>query len=155
MHLLTREALDLYLAKLAPGGVLAFHISNANLDLEPILTTLARRAGLACLVQDDTSVTPSEAADGKYESQWVIMARDLAHLGGLGSDSRWKPARENPRGTLWTDDYSGVWPVLMLAHRGPRAGSDLLPADHDRTLGDDQERAAEAPRPDTGRRGGK
>ena len=92
VHLLTREALDLYLTKLAPGGILLFHISNTHLDLEPTLAALARRAGLVCLVQDDTSVSPAEAVAGKYESQWAVMARDHGDLGDLATDSRWKPA---------------------------------------------------------------
>ncbi|HEU5100772.1 MAG TPA: fused MFS/spermidine synthase, partial [Roseiflexaceae bacterium] len=53
MHLITREALALYLRKLAPGGVLAFHISNLYLDLKPALGNLAADAGLASLARDD------------------------------------------------------------------------------------------------------
>src|SRR5262245_7754590 len=118
VHLLTREALDLYLAKLAPTGVLAFHVSNTNLDLEPILAGLARRAHLTCLVQDEGSLSSADTAAGKYESTWVVMARDPAHLGELTSDPRWKKARQIPDQRIWTDDYSSVWSTLRPWHNG-------------------------------------
>jgi len=47
MHLLTREALSLYLRKLAPGGCILFHISSRNLDLSPVIASLAADAGLS------------------------------------------------------------------------------------------------------------
>jgi spermidine synthase len=49
-HLLTIQALELYLAKLTPEGVLAFHISNRHLNLEPLLAGLSRRAGLSAYI---------------------------------------------------------------------------------------------------------
>src|SRR5262249_57891502 len=118
VHLLTREALDLYLAKLAPTGVLAFHVSNTNLDLEPILAGLARRAHLTCLVQDEGSLSSADTAGGKYESTWVVMARDHAHLGELANDPPWKQARQIPDQRVWTDDYSSVWSTLKACNPG-------------------------------------
>ena len=49
MHLVTREALRLYLSKLAPGGLIAFHITNQHLDLAPVLANLAQDASLVCV----------------------------------------------------------------------------------------------------------
>ena len=49
----TGEALALYLRKLAPDGVLIFHISNRHLRLERVLAALAQDAGLTCMVQSD------------------------------------------------------------------------------------------------------
>ena len=43
IHLLTREAMELYLSRLAPGGVIALHISNLHLSLSPVLGRVARR----------------------------------------------------------------------------------------------------------------
>jgi len=143
VHLLTREALDLYLTKLAPGGILLFHISNTHLDLEPTLAALARRAGLVCLVQDDTSVSPAEAVAGKYESQWAVMARDHGDLGDLATDSRWKPARADPTGGVWTDDYSSLWPALKAAHQTPRSGREAPRLDPDRSSGDNRRQDVE------------
>jgi hypothetical protein len=112
IHLITREALALYRAKLAPGGVLAFHISNQYLDLKPVLGDLARDAGLIALFQDDLVLDPDEAARGKSASQWVIMARDQAEFGALSSDRRWQPLAGRPDAAVWTDDFSSILSVL-------------------------------------------
>ena len=112
MHLLTREALGLYLDRLAPAGVLAFHISNQHLDLEPVIADLARDAGLVALLQVDTDVTPAERAGGKLPSRWVVMARRPADLGSLVTDARWAPPRGLADGRVWTDDFSSVLGVL-------------------------------------------
>ncbi len=78
IHLLTREALALYRDRLAPGGLLAFHISNQYLDLKVVLAALARDAGMVSLYQDDRVISAEEAASGKNASQWMILAREQA-----------------------------------------------------------------------------
>ena len=70
VHLITREALALYQRKLAPGGVLAFHISNLYLDLKLALGNLSADAGLAGLWRDDLVLTHEEQASGKI---WLAM----------------------------------------------------------------------------------
>ena len=107
VHLVTREALALYLRKLAPGGVLAFHISNLHLDLEPVFANLARDAGLAALIRDDTDVRPADYRNGKSPSIWLVMARAPADLALLARDSRWAIPRANAE-PVWTDDYSSL-----------------------------------------------
>ncbi len=115
IHLLTREALRLYLDKLAPHGLLAFHISNLHLDLKPVLARLANDAGLACRVQSDTNLSPAEKAEGKRASQWLVMARAPADLARLTADPRWEacPA-ETSKQAVWTDDYSSILDVFTL-----------------------------------------
>ena len=63
-HLLTREALQLYLKKLEPNGILVFHISNNYLDLQPVVASLARDAGLICLIERDTYISEAQAKNG-------------------------------------------------------------------------------------------
>ena len=82
IHLLTREALALYRSKLRRDGVLAFHISNRFLELEPVLGDLARDAGLACRAQEEPS-TERGRPRGKIPSHWVAMARSEAQLGAI------------------------------------------------------------------------
>ncbi len=108
VHLLTREALQLYLKKLAPGGVLAFHITNLYLDLAPTLGIQARDAGLVALVRDDTAVSPAEIDNGKFPSKWLVMAWKESDLGGVARDGRWRPAPANRATRVWTDDYSNL-----------------------------------------------
>jgi hypothetical protein len=112
IHLVTREALALYLRKLAPGGRLAFHISNVHLDLEPVLADLARDAGVACLTREDANILPQELASGKAASTWLVMARSEADLAALARDSRWRPGRGRDQPVIWTDDYSSLLSIL-------------------------------------------
>jgi hypothetical protein len=119
LHLITREALRLYLEKLAASGILIFNISNRHMDFEPVLATLARDAGLAALTQDDAVVSDEEYRRGKRPSQWVVMARRAADLAPLGADGRWKPARLEPGTVVWTDDFAALiqtfrWPGRLL-----------------------------------------
>jgi len=115
-HLLTSEAVSLYLARLAPGGVLAFHISNRHLALGPVLARAALRHGLTALEQRQ-HVSEAEAADGKRPSDWVIAARDRRDLGPLVGDPRWVTPAVLPSVPLWTDDFSNVLSVLSLRQR--------------------------------------
>lgn len=113
-HLLTREALALYLTKLAPNGVLAFHISNRYVDLHGVLGDLAHDAGLFCLANDDAHVSEAEAREGKFASVWVVMARDPNDLEALNSDPRWKDVRPMPGARVWTDDFSNIVSILRF-----------------------------------------
>ncbi|MBI5769454.1 MAG: fused MFS/spermidine synthase [Verrucomicrobia bacterium] len=112
VHLVTREALALYRRTLAPGGVLAFHISNRHLDLEPVFAALAADAGLASLTRDDTNLTAVELQLGKSPSIWLVMARRPETLASLARDPRWQPSRRDPRLAVWTDDYSSLLSVF-------------------------------------------
>jgi hypothetical protein len=112
MHLLTKEALALYLRKLEPGGIVAFHISNLYLRLAPTLGALARDTGLVCLMKDDLAVSPMQAAAGKFPSQWLVMARSREDLGSLAADPLWKPINVPPGTQVWTDDYSNLLRVI-------------------------------------------
>jgi hypothetical protein len=77
VHLFTREALKkVYLPRLNPKGVLAFHISNRYLDMTPVLAGLAEDAQLLCLVQKDTG----DAREGKFASDWVVMGGPASAL---------------------------------------------------------------------------
>lgn len=112
LHLITREALDLYLDKLAPGGIIAFHISNRYVDLKPVLANLAHDAGLAVLYQDDNLISAQEEAEGKQVSVWVILARSTDDFGELTADSRWEPLEPSPDLDVWTDDFASLFSVL-------------------------------------------
>lgn len=111
VHLMTIEALDLYLSRLAPGGVLAFHISNRNLNLAPVLGRLAAERGLTVLEQLDRRAMDLDE-NGRTTSNWLLMARDRADLGSVAQDARWA-APDVPANTpLWTDDFSNILSVF-------------------------------------------
>ncbi len=110
VHLLTREALALYFAKLAPEGVLLLHLSNRHLDLAAVAAALAADAGRAGRVQvynpDATDGGPS--AHERSSSIWAIMARDETALGTLALDSRWARLQAKPGARPWTDGFSDL-----------------------------------------------
>jgi hypothetical protein len=117
VHLLTREAVELYFRKLSPHGVLAFHISNRYFDLRPVLSRLARDAHVVAYLRSDFDVTPADARAGKESSQWVVMARRPEDLGGLLNDKNWFPSLPNVTGAAWTDDYSNVLGALIFSDK--------------------------------------
>jgi hypothetical protein len=106
IHLLTREALQLYLRTLDDGGVLAFHITNGYMDLQPLVAALGRDAGLAVLAQEEREASQAETAAGKAPSSWVLMARSVDDFGRLCGDLRWHPPAPVARLSVWTDDFS-------------------------------------------------
>ena len=108
-HLLTREALDVYLDRLAPGGLLAVHISNRYFDLEPVVAAMAKERGLAARVGSGPA-----NRNGRYENYaiWMILARSESDLGALATDPRWLAAHASPDVRPWTDDYSSLLTVF-------------------------------------------
>jgi spermidine synthase len=112
IHLLTREAIDLYLTKLLPEGILLFHISNRYMDLTKVVARAAARLSLTALVQHDVNLSEQEIAEGKQPSVWTALARERQVLAPLGRDPRWKPLADDQDGDLWTDSYSNILQVL-------------------------------------------
>jgi len=109
LHLITREALDLYLSKLAPQGILAFHISNRHLDLSPVMADLANSRALYCVGLYDPA--PHDI-QGKDTSVWVVMARQPADAGSLAKSSFARVLTSDRSRKVWTDDFSNILSVL-------------------------------------------
>lgn len=114
VHLITREALRIYLDHLAEGGVLIFNAANRYLDLEPVFGDLAADAGLVCRARTETEkdISPADLKQGKTSSHWVVMARRAEDLGFLADDPNWKDVRGRPGSTVWTDDFSNLLSVF-------------------------------------------
>ncbi len=107
MHLLTLEALNIYARKLAPGGIIAFNISNRYLRLSQVLANLAQAAGMVAIERVAASKEANTTA-----AHWVVMARHWEDLAPLGYEKDgWRPMKAN-NDTLWTDDYSNLLSVL-------------------------------------------
>jgi hypothetical protein len=109
VHLLTREAFDIYLGHLQPDGVIALHISNRYMDLRPVVQELAD------YLQLSTVFIVNDGGDSGrgYWSAWMLVTRseqflEQPEIAGQSSPQR---AREGFR--LWTDDYSSVFPTLL------------------------------------------
>ena len=116
MHLLTREALQVYRRALAPSGLLLLHISNRYLDLEPVLAAAAKRDGWHGRVFDHAP-TEMEKSLNVTASVWVALAPDpetiLALQISTGKDAHlWRPLVGRKGFAGWSDDYATILPLL-------------------------------------------
>ncbi len=117
VHLLTREAFAVYLAKLRPGGVLAVHLSNRYINLKPVVAALAEDAGLAGAVLDHYVAAGLRKGGYIASSTWVALARSPATLDRYIDRNRaagphWRDLAKWRGKRLWTDDYSNVLGTL-------------------------------------------
>ena len=112
VHLLTIEAFRTYLRVLAPDGVLAVHISNRYLDLEPVLATLAHDLGLAARIKNHEVPEDAPSPQPSQSSRVVALARDEATLRALDLDEGWVALGSPHRVRVWTDDYTSILPLL-------------------------------------------
>jgi hypothetical protein len=110
VHLLTAEAVDLYLQKLAPDGAIAFHISSNYFELEPVIAAIAEKKELRAVSRRDrrADLTDADFRRGRRPCHWVLVSRTEAGLRWVADDPRWKPLTAQPRRRVWTDDYSNV-----------------------------------------------
>jgi hypothetical protein len=109
MHLLTAECADIYRQRLAPGGMLALHISNRALDLDPVAQGMARHLGWTA-VQIESGEYPET---GESASRWVLLTsnREFLERAGLARHaSGWSDGAP----IVWTDDFASLWHVLKF-----------------------------------------
>jgi hypothetical protein len=114
VHLLTREAIDLYFSRLVEDGVLALHISNGYLNLEPVIGALAHQQKLFALANLDTQVPKSDIQVGRLPSHWVLLARSSRPLAQLVGKPGWRSPDTDEHVAGWTDDYSNILHVLKF-----------------------------------------
>ena len=108
VHLLTTEAFATSMATVRPGGVIAVHVSNRYLDLEPVVAAAARELGLVAITGMDLEPSTTEGADA---SEWVMVARSYADVADLASGIDWRTARDRGR-AAWTDRSSDLLGAL-------------------------------------------
>jgi SAM-dependent methyltransferase len=107
VHLITREAVEVYLRHMKPDGVIAFHVTNRYLNLVPVVEAIANELGLQALWFDDPGLEPFGSA-----SSWVLLAKDPARLNDprLTDPSSRIETRRDWR--VWTDDFNNLVQVL-------------------------------------------
>lgn len=105
VHLMTAEALKVYLDRLAPGGVVMFHISSRTFELAPVVAALAAHHELSAFVREDSQ---SDARTEKFASEWTALARSPEDLSLLALDPNWRPLTPEADDPLWTDEYTNV-----------------------------------------------
>ena len=111
VHLLTREAIQLYFRHLKPAGVLALHISNLYLDLKPVSVGGAQAVGRqAWAVEDEGDQAPYFSP-----STWVLVTSDLAiYSGAFFKDADCYELSPKKGFRPWTDDYSNLFQILSV-----------------------------------------
>ena len=113
-HLLTREALQLYRAKLAPGGLIAVNITNRYLDLAPVVAALALDAGWEIRFRRDSGHSRAERERGITGSIWALLASRTIELGKIIDDPRWSRPLPRPGVPIWTDDFTNLFDHLRF-----------------------------------------
>jgi SAM-dependent methyltransferase len=108
VHLLTREAVALYLRRLKPRGVLAIHTSNTYLDLNPVVKLLADDAGVESrlISNSDDERKLIDAAD------WMLLTRNQDFLLKLDETVLQDSIDLPPNLRVWTDDYNNLFQIL-------------------------------------------
>ncbi len=106
VHLLTKEAVQTYANKLHPNGVIALHVSNRYLELEPIAARIGTAIGLTAI-----EITKYEYNKLDYGSSWVLLTRDQQYVERTNK-YEWKLLRPNIEDNLWTDQYSNIIDVI-------------------------------------------
>ncbi len=110
-HLLTREAMSLYLDRMSEDGVLVFHISNRHLELSQVVARVANAAGAQTLLQRFRP-TKAEAAAGASRSEVVLVSRSQARLDRARAAGQWRDLPSDA-GRPWTDDYSNIIGAML------------------------------------------
>lgn len=103
VHLLTVEALEVYLRHLKPDGVLALHVTNRFIDLHPVVSALAHALSLQWKLVLDKGVS-----DDLNATDWALLARSAERLERYEGALNPETAASRP----WTDDYSNIFRLL-------------------------------------------
>jgi spermidine synthase len=109
MHLLTAECADVYRLRLKPGGVLALHISNRALNLDPVARGMAQHLGWTAV----EVLTSDDPSTGEASSRWVLITSNQEFLERAGLAHQLSTG--SPRAPIvWTDDFASLWNVLRF-----------------------------------------
>jgi MFS family permease/SAM-dependent methyltransferase len=108
VHLLTLQAFRLYFRQLQPQGVLAVHISNRYLNLEPVVEAAATRLHKEAV----EIVNPDDHSQGIFKAVWIVMGNQRGFLGRKKIEAAGFILHPTRRDRLWTDDYSSLFTVI-------------------------------------------
>jgi hypothetical protein len=111
VHLLTREAFEIYLRHMNPGGIIAVHISNRNLDLEPVVVGLADWFHLQTVSRE----TAPYADDVQWTTQWILLTNNEEFLATPEVQDGAEEITARP--CYWTDDFSNLFTIIRWRQR--------------------------------------
>ncbi|MFH0975269.1 MAG: hypothetical protein V1874_05740 [Spirochaetota bacterium] len=109
VHLLTKEAIDIYFQHLnRDRGILALHITNRHLNLQPIVSQLSDSIGLKTVLIDDNTTTT-----GEWKNTWMLLSKNRKILQStLIANALSKMGKNNKKFRPWTDDYSNLFQII-------------------------------------------
>lgn len=107
VHMMTTEAIGMFIRKVKPGGMLVMHLTNRHLDLNGVVAANGAKLGLVTAVGLFNSENSTASADKASRSIVAVLVRDKADFGTLFEDPRWK-LETGEGSTPWTDGYSNV-----------------------------------------------
>ena len=108
VHLLTLEAFELYFRHLKPEGILAMHISNRHLYLEPVVAAAAEKLGKDAVLIESPNDRPNEI----FLARWVLLANQGVLQQFPNVEEAGEPAGSLARVKLWSDSYSSLFAVM-------------------------------------------
>jgi SAM-dependent methyltransferase len=108
-HLVSREAVQMYLRRLKPNGLLMFHVSNRYMDVEGLVSAIVTDAALEARIRHDEDL---EAGPLKARSHYVLAAKNVLAFGPLNEDENWEKVVKPDKIQPWTDDYSNMLEIL-------------------------------------------
>jgi SAM-dependent methyltransferase len=106
VHLLTREAIELYFRHLRPGGILALHITNTHLNLEPVVEKISAALGKHAVLIS----TESDEKRNIYRSRWALLTSEAIASPAIRAASEKLASRPDIR--VWTDEYNNLFHIL-------------------------------------------
>jgi hypothetical protein len=110
-HLLTKEAMSLYLTNLSDNGAMLFHISNRHLDLRHVIARTAAEHGLATFTLSNSF--PGPIGPSRAPSVVAVVTRSPAHVGRMATDGVWKRMEPDLSRRPWTDDFSNILQAII------------------------------------------
>lgn len=113
IHLLTEEAVELYLDSLDENGLLAIHISSKFMNFIPVGAALSQHFGLHSAVRTDAQLTQSDRQSGRSASRYMIFSRDKETIDRfLDLENGWQPLKSD-RPVHWTDEHANILDVMI------------------------------------------
>jgi hypothetical protein len=112
IHLLTREAMAIYRAKLSPHGIVGVHISNRHLELASVVAGIAAANRMVSRVNESGDITENDD-EYVFPETVVAAARTDEDFGPIAQSEYWELQQPNPDQRVWTDDYSNIIGAIL------------------------------------------
>jgi hypothetical protein len=108
VHLLTKEAVELFFKHVKPKGIVAVHVSNKYLNLYPVVERIGRELGKATILVESRE----NGAFEQFSADWVLLANSPDVFDSPAFRAAASTPAPEPNAPFWTDDYSNLFQIL-------------------------------------------